>query len=582
MHEALSHAFDEGDLVNLFQCSQPDSYFIQSGLTQEPHALIASGSPALGSALLQQNHFADTVAQIEQLVDGSSPAESRPSTFNAALSFIEVDLRPHLRIEAAGLENPGGIVRFRGAGFENQPHQPLRQNAVQSRNEVVRLNAHVEKAPNDIDHVISVDSCENQVTGERGLNRDLRRLRVADFPNHDLVGIVTQDGAQSASEGQTFFLIDRDLGDATNLVFDRVFNGDDFVFVGLDLADRCVQGRGLAASGWSGDQHHAVRFLDVAAEFPQVVFIETHHIESEFVKFFAHRFFIEHAQHGILAVDGRHNRNAEVDRPLGTAVAHAEASVLRNPALGDIQFTHHFDTRDDGRVVLLGDGRHGLGEHAVEAELDAHGVIAGFDMNVTGPPLQSGEDRSIDETNDGADIALLGGQPVDGDPLVPARLVFVDHIQGKAFAGVFENPLGLFRLLEDFGDLGQGRNLGDDALAEQQADLVDHHQLAGVGDGDGEPAILGLLQRHEVVAKHQVDWNGFEKIVVQLEIMQVDELAAVAPRDVLRLFQFLGVGAGRRAPVPAHEYCFVFGRACHFLTYLHRPEPYFSSNKLQI
>ncbi len=28
-------------------------------------------------------------------------------------------------------------------------------------------------------------------------------------------------------------------------------------------------------------------------------------------------------------------------------------------------------------------------------------------------------------------------------------------------------------------------DLGGDAAAQQQADLVDHHQLAGIGDGDG-------------------------------------------------------------------------------------------------
>ena len=124
----------------------------------------------------------------------------------------------------------------------------------------------------------------------------------------------------------------------------------------------------------------------------------------------------------------------------------------------------------------------------------------------------------------------------------------------------------LFRLLEDFADLRQGRNLGEDALAQQQADLVDHHQLAGIGDGNGQASVLGLVQGNEVIAEHQVHRDLFEQIVVQLEIVQVHELAAIAPGDVLGLGQIVDVGSGRQ-PGPAiptvRDYWFVSAIFCH-------------------
>jgi hypothetical protein len=53
--------------------------------------------------------------------------------------------------------------------------------------------------------------------------------------------------------------------------------------------------------------------------------------------------------------------------------------------------------------------------------------------------------------------------------------------------------------------------------------------------------------------------------VMQREIMQVDELAAIAARDILRPLQFLAVGARHRhAPIATHEYCFIFGSTCHY------------------
>ena len=291
------------------------------------------------------------------------------------------------------------------------------------------------------------------------------------------------------------------------------------------------------------------------------------------MKLLAHRLFVEYAEHCVLAVNRGHDGNAEVDGAFGIAVFHPEAAVLRHPALGDIQLAHHLDARNDGGVMLLADGRHGLGEHAVDAELDAHRIVAGLDVNVTGAPLQRGKDGGIDQPDDRADVALRG-QPVDGDAVFAAGLVLANHVQREAFAGFFQHALRLLRLLEDFADLRQGGNLGEDALAQQQADLVDHHQLAGIGDGDGQASVFGLIQRHEVVAEHQVDRDLLEQIVVQLEVVQVDELAAIAPRDVLRLVQIVHVGRGSQtgpAISPVRDYRFGFRYFCHSKSSCKRP-----------
>ena len=85
------------------------------------------------------------------------------------------------------------------------------------------------EAAHDVEHVIRVHGGEHQVTGERRLDRDLRRLRIADFPDHDLVGIVPQYRAQAARERQTLLFVDRNLQDPRQLIFDRVFDRDDLV-----------------------------------------------------------------------------------------------------------------------------------------------------------------------------------------------------------------------------------------------------------------------------------------------------------------------------------------------------------------
>ena len=50
---------------------------------------------------------------------------------------------------------------------------------------------------------------------------------IADFANQNDIGIVAENGAQPAREGQTGFFRNLNLVDAAHLVFDRILNGDD-------------------------------------------------------------------------------------------------------------------------------------------------------------------------------------------------------------------------------------------------------------------------------------------------------------------------------------------------------------------
>ena len=113
---------------------------------------------------------------------------------------------------------------------------------------------------------------EHQLSGERAVDGDLGSLLVADVADHDLIRVVAQNGAQPAREGQPLFLVDRNLGDALDLILHRIFDGDDLVFVVLDLAQRRIKGSGLAGACGSGDQHHAVRLADIAPELGEVGF----------------------------------------------------------------------------------------------------------------------------------------------------------------------------------------------------------------------------------------------------------------------------------------------------------------------
>ena len=69
---------------------------------------------------------------------------------------------------------------------------------------------------------------KNQVAGKRRLHGDLGGLGIANFADHDHVGVLAHDRAQAVGEGQPDLRLDVDLIDAAQLVLDRIFDGDDF------------------------------------------------------------------------------------------------------------------------------------------------------------------------------------------------------------------------------------------------------------------------------------------------------------------------------------------------------------------
>src|SRR5437762_10714423 len=55
------------------------------------------------------------------------------------------------------------------------------------------------------------------VSGERSLHGDFRRFGIADFTDHDDVGVLPQNRAKRVGEGESDLLFDRNLVDAGHL-----------------------------------------------------------------------------------------------------------------------------------------------------------------------------------------------------------------------------------------------------------------------------------------------------------------------------------------------------------------------------
>ena len=216
--------------------------------------------------------------------------------------------------------------------------------------------------------------------------------------------------------------------------------------------------------------------------------VEADHVEREVAEFLAERFFVQNAQHGVFAVNGRHDGDAEIDE--AAFVAHAEAAVLRHAALGDIQFAHDLDARKNGGVPVLGERLHGVLQDAVNAVLHHDFGVARFDVDVTGAALERGKDDGVDEPNDGAH-AGIARELLHGDVFVAVFFV-ADYLQRETLGGLIEDALGLLGALQQVANLRSGGDFDLQALAEQQRQLVGEMQLAGIGHGDHQAWIRAI------------------------------------------------------------------------------------------
>ena len=227
------------------------------------------------------------------------------------------------------------------------------------------------------------------MAGERRLHRDLGRLHVANLAHQDPVGILTEDRPQAGGKRVANLRIDRHLHDPVDVVFDRVFRGDQLVFDVVELRERGVEGGGLARARGAGHQHDAVGTPQHIAELPQHALLHPDLVEIE-----RHDAAVEHSHDDALAKERGEHAHAEVD---GVA-AHAEfdAAVLREPPLGDVEIRHHLDARGDREGEMLRRRHHFL-EHAVGLEPDAKLCFEGLEVDVAGAVANGQQQHHVEQ-----------------------------------------------------------------------------------------------------------------------------------------------------------------------------------------
>src|SRR5438128_1263460 len=175
--------------------------FQRAVVHQRAHALRGDGGLLDRAAVdVLQNQLPNLVVDQHHFVNAAAAAVTGVVALLAARGLVEHAAAgvAHLLRREANLFQflRSGEVRHAAVLAENA-HQTLRQHAHQRGSDEERLDAHVDETRDRAGRVVGVDGGEDEVAGERRLNRNFRRLQVADLADHDHVRVLSQKASQT-------------------------------------------------------------------------------------------------------------------------------------------------------------------------------------------------------------------------------------------------------------------------------------------------------------------------------------------------------------------------------------------------
>ncbi len=257
-------------------------------------------------------------------------------------AFAEIE-RPPANLVARHFDALQGLVvrlvrllALRAAGS----HESLAKNAFQSRGKQIRRDVHIHETRHRAGRVVRVQGRKDEVPRERRLNRNFRRLEVADFADHHHIRVLTQEGAQNFRERVAGLGVDWHLDDAVNVIFDRLLGREQLRINLVDAAQNRVERSRLARAGRTRHDENAVWLFDIHRDLLVDILRE-----ADVFKVEGRGGLVENTHNDRFAMCGRQARNAQIDRAPGDG--ERDATVLRNAPLGNVEVRENLDARND-------------------------------------------------------------------------------------------------------------------------------------------------------------------------------------------------------------------------------------------
>ena len=243
---------------------------------------------------------------------------------------------------------------------------------------------------------------------------------------------------------------------------------------------------------------------------------------------------VEDSEHDLLAEQRGKGRHAVVDDLL--AHLQLDAAVLRHAALGDVELRHDLEARDQRRLELHR-RLHDFLQRAVDAVADADVVLEALEVDVRRAALHRIREDGVDQLDDRR-VLHLRLERGRGDVLFllleDLDVAFRRHVVDDAHQ---VGDLTVHRRFVDLLDRALERELapddGEDVVARDELEILEHAEVRRVGHRDGERASVPLEREDECfIARSPGIELGDARI--DLEAREIHGRHLVLPREDLR------------------------------------------------
>ncbi len=194
---------------------------------------------------------------------------------------------------------------------------------------------------------------------------------------------------------------------------------------------------------------------------------------------------------------------------------HADPTVLRDAALGDVDVGHDLQTADDTGLNAPRRTHH-LVQHAVDAEPDSQVVLGGLYVDVGRSVPYCLRHEQVDELDDRRVLDELGDV---------RQLDLVVGVFGRSLHDRVDVAVHPVEALDGVVDLGRGGDDRADLGARDGADVIDREHVGGVGHRDDEAAVLPTDRDRLVTTGEGFGDEGGDR-TVDGAVVEVDELEA--------------------------------------------------------
>ncbi len=334
--------------------------------------------------------------------------------------------------------------------------------------------------------------------GERGLHRHVGSLAVADFADHDDVGILPHQGAQAFGKAEVdgglhLHLVERGLDH-----LDRVFHGADVHLLGSQALEGGIQRGGLAAASRPGDEDDAVGLMGQA--LPVARFVrrkaEGGHIAHDHVG-------IEDAHHEFFAKRRGHGGQAQLHLVARRSTG-LDAAILRTALFDHVHAAEQLDPAGHRAHHRTGHLINRV-QHTVDAKPDHPHVAPRLEVDVGGALLEGVLPQPIDHLHH---AGVVGVERLAAAAQFHQLLELVNPAGAAVFLRMFDRAREVEKLHRVAGDVGRAGDPQFDGAAQHALHLghpAAVERLAG-GDGDrlgggrhGQNAVaLGVAGGHEI------------------------------------------------------------------------------------